>query len=145
MYQFKLQTLLNHHHRQEEVCQKELAEAQRELTDAQQKLKCLKKDKGENIQKLQTRQEGRHHISDVLIFINYIKQLSIYIRAHIQQVDNASENVTHKRNNLIAIMKKRKTLEKLKEKECLEYQKKMLQAERKFNDEVAANRHIRGM
>jgi len=143
MYQFKLQALLDHHHRQEEVCQKELAEAQRELTDAQQKLKCLKKDKGENIQKLQARQEGRHHISDVLIFIDYIRQLSRDIKTQTQQVDSASENVTHKRNNLIAIMKKRKTLEKLKEKEWLEYQKKMLQVERKFNDEVAATRHIR--
>jgi flagellar biosynthesis chaperone FliJ len=42
-------------------------------------------------------------------------------------------------------MKKRKTLEKLKEKEWLEYQQKMMQAERKFNDEVAATRHIRKM
>jgi flagellar FliJ protein len=143
MYQFKLQPLLDHHHRQEEVCQKELAEAQRELTDARQKLKCLKKDKSENIQKLQARQEGRHHISDILIFINYIRQLSRDIKAQIQLVDNASENVTRKHHNLIAMMKKRKTLEKLKEKEWLEYQKKMLQAERKFNDEVAAIRHIR--
>ena len=54
-------------------------------------------------------------------------------------------DVTQKRDNLIAIMKKRKTLEKLKEKEWLEYQQKLMQAERKFNDEVAATRHIRKM
>ena len=145
MCQFKLQTLLNHHHHQEEVCQKELAEAQRDLSDAREKLRRLKKDKGENIQKLQARQEGRHHKSEILIFINYISQLSSDIKAQAQQVHKASEIVTLKRNNLIAIMKKRKTLEKLKEKEWLEYQQKMLQAERKFNDEVAATRHFRKM
>jgi len=143
MYQFKLQALLNHNHHQEEVSQKELAEAQRELTDARKKLKGLKKDKHENIQKLQTRQEGRHHKSEILIFINYLSQLSNDIKAQAQQVHTAAENVTQKRNHLIAIMKKCKTLEKLKEKEWHEYQRKMLQAERKFNDEVAATRHFR--
>ena len=145
MYQFKLQALLNHHHHQEEACQKELAEAQRDLTNALEKLRRLKKDKRENIQKLQARQEGRHHKSEILIFINYIRQLSSGIETQTQQVHKASENVTQKRNNLIAIMKKRKTLEKLKEKEWLEYQQKTLQAERKFNDEVAATRHFRKM
>jgi flagellar FliJ protein len=145
MYRFKLQALLNHHRHQEEVCQKELAEAQRTLTDAQEKLRRIKKDKRENIQKLQARQKECHNISNVLIFTNYIEQLSRDIDARMQQVGKASKNVTQKRDNLITLMKKRKTLEKLKEKEWLDYQQKMMQAERKFNDEVAATRHIRKM
>ena len=99
----------------------------------------------ENIQKLQTRQKEHHNASDILIFINYIEQLSRDIEAQMQQVRKASKNVTQKRDNLIAIMKKRKTLEKLKEKERLDYQQKGMQAERKFNDEVASTRHIRKM
>jgi flagellar FliJ protein len=143
MYQFKLQALLNHRRHQEEVCQKELAEAQRDLSDAQKKLKSIKKDKRDNIQKLQARQTERHNASSILIFINYIGQLSRYLDAQMQLVDHASQHVTEKRDNLIAIMKKRKTLEKLKEKQWLEYQQKMMQAERKFNDEIAATRYIR--
>jgi flagellar FliJ protein len=143
MYRFKLQALLNHRRHQEEVCQKELAEAQRDLADAQKRLESIKKDKKDNIQKLQARQTERHNASNILIFINYIEQLSRDLDAQIQQVDHASQHVTEKRDNLIAIMKKRKTLEKLKEKQWLEYQQKMTQAERKFNDEVAATRHIR--
>ena len=145
MYQFKLQALLNHRRHQEEVCQIELAEAQRGLTDAQEKLRRQKKAMRENIQKLQTRQKEHHNVSDILIFINYIEQLSRDIEAQMQQVRKASKNVTQKRDNLIAIMKKRKTLEKLKEKERLDYQQKGMQAERKFNDEVASTRHIRKM
>jgi flagellar FliJ protein len=143
MYQFKLQALLNHRRHQEEVCQKELAEAQRDLSDAQKKLKSIKKDKRDNIQKLQARQTERHNASSILIFINYIGQLSRDLDAQMQLVDHASQHVTEKRDNLIAIMKKRKTLEKLKEKQWLEYQQKMMQAERKFNDEIAATRYIR--
>ncbi len=145
MYRFKLQALLDHHRHQEEVGQKELAEARRTLTDAQEKLRRIKKDKRENIQKLQARQKERHNISNILIFSNYIEKLSRDIEARIQQVRKASKNVTQKRDNLITLMKKRKTLEKLKEKEWLEYQQKMMQDERKFNDEVAATRHIRKM
>jgi len=143
MYRFKLQTLLNHGRHQEEVCQKELAEAQRDLSDTQKKLKSIRKDKRDNIQKLQARQTERHNTSNILIFINYIEQLSRDLDAQMQQVDHASQHVTEKRDNLIAIMKKRKTLEKLKEKQWLEYQQKMMQAERKFNDEIAATRYIR--
>jgi flagellar FliJ protein len=143
MYQFKLQALLNHRRHQEEVCQKELAEAQRDLSDAQKKLKSIKKDKRDNIQKLQARQTERHNASNILIFINYIGQLSRDLDAQMQLVDHASQHVTEKRDNLIAIMKKRKTLEKLKEKQWLDYQQKMMQAERKFNDEIAATRYIR--
>ena len=145
MYRFKLQALLDHHRHQEEVCQKELAEARRTLTDAQEKLRRIKKDKRENIQKMQARQKERHNISNILIFSNYIEKLSRDIEARIQQVRKASKNVNQKRDNLITLMKKRKTLEKLKEKEWLEYQQKMMQDERKFNDEVAATRHIRKM
>jgi len=143
MYRFKLQALLNHRRHQEEVCQKELAEAQRDLSDAQEKLRCIKRDKRDNIQKLQAMQNECHNASEVLLFINYIEQLSRDLDSQLQQAHSASKHVTQKRDNLIAIMKKRKTLEKLKEKGWLEYQKKMMQAERKFNDEVAATRHIR--
>ena len=143
MYQFKLQALLNHRRHQEEVCQKELAEAQRDLSDAQRKLENIKKDKGDNIQKLQARQTERHNASNILIFINYIELLSKDLAAQIRQVDHALLHVTEKRDNLIAIMKKRKTLEKLKDKQWLEYQQKMMRTERKFNDEIAATRHVR--
>ncbi len=145
MYRFKLQSLLKHRRHQEEICQKEMAEAQRNLTDAQEKLRCLKKIKRENIQKLQARQKELHNVSSIIISINYIEKLSRDVAAQMEQVGKASEKVTQKRHHLIAIMKKRKMLEKLKEKDRLEYQQKMMQAERKINDEVAATRHIRKM
>ena len=145
MYQFRFQVLLNHRRHQEEVSQKELAEAQRELSDARQKLNGIKRKMRENIQQLHARQKERHNASNILMFTNYIEQLSRGIVSQNQRVQQAAQKVTQKRDHLIAVMKKRKTLEKLKEKEWLAYQQKMMQAERKFNDEVAANRHIRKM
>ena len=143
MYHFKLQALLNHRRHQEEVSQKELADAQRELSAAQEDFRRLKKDKRDNVQKLQVRQKERHSTSKILIYINYIEQLSRDIETQRGQVSIASQDVRQKRDDLIAVVKKRKTLEKLKENERLAYQQKIMQAERKFNDEVAATRYIR--
>ena len=143
MYRFKLQALLNHRRHQEELSQKELAEAQRNLSAAQEHLRRLKKDKRDNVQILQARQKERHNTANILIYINYIEQLSQDIEAQHEQVSRASEAVRQKRDDLIAVVKKRKTLEKLKEKEWLAYQQTMMKAERRFNDDVAAGRHIR--
>jgi flagellar FliJ protein len=145
MYRFKLQALLNHHRHQEEVCQKELAVAQQELSEAHHQLKGVKRERRENIQQLHARQKERHNASNILMITNYIDQLSRDIASLKQRVHQAAQKVTQKRDHLIAVMEKRKTLEKLKEKEWLAYQQKMMQDERKFNDEVAANRHIRKM
>ena len=143
MYQFKLQALLNHRLHQEEICQKELADAQRDLSAAQEQLRHLKNDKRDNVQMLQARQKKRHNPSSILMYMKYIEQLAGEIEAQRNQVNKAFQDVRHKREELITVVKKRKTLEKLKENEQLAYQQKMIQAERKFNDEVAAARHIR--
>lgn len=143
MYRFKLQALLNHRRHQEEVSQKELAEAQRELSAAQEYLRRLRNEKHDHVRVLQDRQKELHTATDILIYLKHIDQLSRKIEEQREQVNRASRNVRRKRTELITIVKKRKTLEKLKENERLAYQQKMMQTERKFNDEVATARHFR--
>ena len=58
-------------------------------------------------------------------------------------VGQAKKKVTQKRNDLILCMQKHKTLEKLKEKERLAFQQKIIQKEHKLMDEVASTRHAR--
>jgi flagellar export protein FliJ len=67
------------------------------------------------------------------------------IEKQIQRVHKATKRVTQKHDDLIFIMKKRKTFEKIKEKEWQAYQQKKMQEERKFNDEIASTRHVRKM
>jgi flagellar FliJ protein len=145
MYRFKLEALLNHRRHQEEICQKELARLKRQLADEQEKLRRQKQQKRENIRNLQARQKESNTVSDIILYMKYIEQLSKEIEQQATCVREATQKVSQKRNELIGIMKKRKTLEKLKEKDWLAYQKKMLQDERKFMDEVATTRHARKM
>ena len=145
MYRFKLEALLNHHLHQEEVCQKELARVEGQLADEREKLLRLKEEKRENTQQLQTKQKNHINVSEIILSVNYIRQLSKNIEKQTDCVREAARKMNQKRSELVMIVKKRKTLEKLKEKGQMVYQKKMLQNERKLMDEVASTRHARKM
>jgi len=141
MYRFKLEALLKHRRHQEEACQKELAQARRKLDDEQEELSRKKREHREDIQKLQTKQKESGDVSGIILYINYIQQLSKEIEYQTGRVQEAAKKVDQKRNELILIVKKRKTLEKLKDKEWQTHQQRILQDERKLMDEIASTRH----
>ncbi|CAB1083527.1 hypothetical protein D1AOALGA4SA_11089 [Olavius algarvensis Delta 1 endosymbiont] len=143
MHRFKLEPLLRHRRHQEEICQKELAESERLLADEKSKLRRQKREKRINVQNLQVNQKEKIDVSVLILSMNYIEQLSKKIEEQKRCVREAGKKLNQKRNELIIIMKKRKTLEKLKEKSRLAYQQKTMQNERKFMDEVASTRQAR--
>lgn len=143
MHRFTLEALLNHRRHQEEVCQKELAQCERGLSDEKGKLRRLKTEKRDNIANLQMKQKEKISVYDIILSMNYIQQLSEKVAQQKKCVQQAALMVNQKRDELIAVVKKRKTLEKLKEKERLAYLQKLMQNERKFMDDVAATRHAR--
>ena len=145
MYRFKLEALLNYRRHQEEVCQQELAQTERHLFDERRKLRQLIEEKRNNTKKLQAGQKIQISVSLIILSINYIRQLSRNIEKQTACVRAAIRQVNQKRSELVMTMKKRKILEKLKEKEQLDYRQEMLQNERKILDEVASIRHVRKM
>lgn len=145
MYRFKLEALLNHRRYQEEICQKELAKAQRVLSDEREKLDRKKNEKHESLEKLQTKKKENPTVSDIMLHMNYLTQLSKDIEDQALRVQNSTKLVDQKRHELISIMKKRKTLKKIKYKDWQTYQQKLMQDERKLMDEVASTRHVRKM
>lgn len=143
MYRFKLEALLKHRRHQEEVLQKELADAQKKLAAEQSIQHALERKKRRRVQELQRRQTSGNTITDIVLYLTYIEHLSANIEDQKQRVQIAQQIAHQKRNELIALMKKRKALEKLKEKGRQAYQYKQMQEERKFMDEVASARHGR--
>ena len=143
MHRFKLEALLNHRRHQEDICQKELAESERLLADEKGKLSRWKKEKRDNIEILQVKQKQKINVSDIVLSVNYLQRLSENIEVQKQCVREATKKVNQRRQELIIIVKKRKTLEILKEKDRLAYQQKLMQNERKIMDEVASTRNAR--
>jgi flagellar FliJ protein len=145
MYRFKLEALLNYRRHQEEACQKELAQARRRLTDKREKLEQKKKEKQESLEKLQVKKKVSTTVSDIMLYMNYIQQLSKDIEDQAMLVHKTAKLVDQKRHELVSIMQKHKTLKNLKYKEQQAYQQKLMQDERKLMDEIASIRHARKM
>ena len=142
MFRFKLEALLNHRHHQEEIGQTELARVQQRLTDEQEKLRGQRKEKRDILRKLQNKQKDKINASEIILYVNYINQLSKFIDQQSDIVRVATKSVNQKRNELVKLVKKRKSLERLKEKQRLAHQQKMLLTERKIMDEAASTRHL---
>ncbi len=145
MYQFKLEALLTHRRYQEETGQKELAQVRIKLSEEQGKLDRKKREKQENLERLQTQKKECTAVSDILLYMNYIQQLSIDIKNQAIRVHKTSKLVDQKRHELVSIMRKHKTLKKLKYKEQLAHRQKLVQNELKSMDELASIRHARKM
>jgi len=124
------------------MVQKELAQLQKKLVVEQEKLRAQQRVKQLNLSELKKKQRESRTVTDILLSVNYIEQLSKDIEHQTLRVQDVDKTVTQKRNELISVMKKCKTLEKLKDKEWQTYQQKLMKTERKLMDEVAAVRHV---
>jgi len=137
MYRFNLEPLLNHRRYQEEILQRELAGLKKRLAAEKTKLRVLKKKMREYLQHLQQKQKKGTCASEIKLFFDFADHISKEIQTQYRKVVAAEQNFSLKREELIAVMKKRKVLDKLKEKGWQAYQQKLLKKERDFMDEVA--------
>ena len=88
---------------------------------------------------LQEKQTDGRPASEIKLYIDFVEQLSKEMEAQKQNVLEAERNFSLKRQDLIAAMKKRKILDRLKEKGLQAYEREQLKKERNVLDEVAAH------
>lgn len=142
MYQFKFEPLLNHRRYQEEVLQKELADLKKRLQSEQHQLRRLKKKKRRNVQLLEARQKQGRPASELKLYVDFIDHLTAELKAQAERVMEAQRRFDATRQELMAAMKKRKVLEKLKEKGQQAYEQTQSKKERSLLDDVAGHQFI---
>ena len=140
MYRFNLESLLNYRHYQEEILQKELADFKNQLVQQEQQLRQLKQAWRKNSLELRQRQKSGGKVSGVIMYFRYLDRLTADIDKQKRRVVKTKNRIEQKRRELIEIVKKRKTLEKLKEKRFNTFEQQQLKKERDLLDEVAATR-----
>jgi flagellar FliJ protein len=138
MYQFNLEPLLNHRRYHVEVLQKELADVKMRLDGEKEKLWLLRQKKRKTVQRLQEKQTAGRPASEIKLYIDFVEQLSKEMEAQRRNVLEAKRNFNLKRQDLVAAMKKKKILERLKEKGLQAYEQEQIKRERNLIDEVAA-------
>ncbi len=142
MYQFKLEPLLNHRRYQEEIFQKELAGVKKRLQSEQAQLRVLKNKKRQNLQQLHSRQKQGRPASELKLYVDFIDDLTAEMKTQQEKIIQTQRQFDSTHQALLAAMKKRKALEKLKEKGRQAYDQTKLKKERNVLDDVAGHQFI---
>ena len=140
MYNFNLEPVLKHRKLVEENLQKELAVLKLLLVNEREKLQTYKESRSKFLVELQRKQEEGTTISDVFLYLPFIEQLSKDIEKQNKTVSDLEKDVEQKRQDLVEATKKKKTLEKLKDKGLKAFKQEMIKKEQEFLNEVAVNR-----
>jgi flagellar FliJ protein len=139
MYRFNLEPLLNHRRYLEEVLQKELADLKIRLDAETGKLWALREKKRKTVLQLQEKQIDGRPASEIKLYVDYLEQLLKEMEAQRKKALEAERLFSLKRQDLVAAMKKRKILDRLKAKGLQAYEQEQLKKERNFMDEVAGH------
>jgi flagellar FliJ protein len=141
MYHFKLETLLDHRLRQQEQCQRALADAQRVREQEQLRLLKLEEDQRRCCSELSRQQREAHGARTLPLYYRYLAELGRSLAQQQQRLAAAQQHVESRRGELAAAMKKRKVLERLKEKGLASYRAEQSRREQRDLDEMAVQRY----
>ena len=146
MYRFNLEPVLNHRRLIEETLQKDLALLKISLIDENKRLITYEESRGKLLEELQKIQKEGTTTSDILLYLPYIEQVSKDIERQKNRVLELESKVEQNLKDLLEATKKKKALQKLKEKAFKAYNQKLIKNEQDFLNEVAVsqfNRRIR--
>jgi flagellar FliJ protein len=136
MFRPSFETVLKHRKRVEENLQRQLAELEKSLADEKQTLLGYKSSIRELSAELKQRQMKGSPVSDISLYLSFMKQLSRDIRAQEKSVLQLGTQVELKRRDLLKATQKKKTLEKLKERHMKAQMHARQKQEQAFLDET---------
>ena len=145
MYRFNLQVVLNYRKRIEEGLQMELSGVQRELESAKQVFFAYQREKGYYEEELAKREAREVNIDESILYRDYLKGMNRKIKAQREIVAKAKIEVDKKQEELLIATKKRKVLEKVREKHMKEFMDDLERKERIFTDEISVQRYQKGV
>ncbi|MGE5613338.1 MAG: flagellar export protein FliJ [Bacillota bacterium] len=143
-FTFKLQPVLNVRKQQEDNIKNELGKAIRKLEIEKQKLAELVSALDSVVAEFNDKTR-KTTVRKLILYNGYISLLDSKIKHQKVNVNKASLYVDKIREELLHAMKKRKIMEKLKEKEYGSFLDEQKAAEQKTYDELAGYMHINGV
>jgi len=145
MYKFDFESILQHKIFIEKTLERELAVLKQDLFDEKEKLNINIKEREKHMIDFEQKQRDGISASNSFLYQNFFDRLSKELKLQRKQVGNLENKVGRKNNDLIEAMKKRKILDKLKQKGLQLYMKRLVKKEQKFVDEVSINNYIRNV
>jgi flagellar FliJ protein len=142
-FNFRLETVLQHRRRIEEGCQRELTAALADLAEEKRALAGIEASRDREREEFQQKLKSNMTASEMLLYQRYFDQLAVDILEQKRKVAGTAQVFEKRRTELVAALKKRKVLDKLKEKQMTAAAKKGLKQEQNFMNEMAVTRHAR--
>ena len=143
MYRFNLEPVLNHLTLAEEKVQKELAIFKSVVDDEARKLMNYEEAQNRCLQELAKKQKQSITISVIALYRGFLDRISKDYDRPRERILEAEKRFDKKREDLIAAMKKKKTMEKLKERRLKAYGQVLMKKERDAVNEAAINGYNR--
>lgn len=137
MFVFSLQAVLDYRKNIEEKILGEFSEKKRELELEELKLQNLIKEWSNLIGELRKMQNKSLHVDDLSRYVSYVEQVRENEDKQNIIIAQVSEQLENKRKELLEAVKKRKVIEKLKERHAEEYEDAARAFEQKNSDEMA--------
>ncbi len=137
MFVFSLQSVLDYRNNIEEKILGEFSEKKRELELEELRLINLITERANLIDELRKMQNKPLPVDDIARYISYVEQVRENEEKQRITIAHVSEQLETKRNELLEAVKKRKIMEKLKERHAEEYVIAARAFEQKNSDEMA--------
>ncbi|MCK5011836.1 MAG: flagellar export protein FliJ [Deltaproteobacteria bacterium] len=145
MYRFNLQVLLDYRKRVEEGIQIELSHVQRKLEEEKQLVISYREEKNFYEEELLRREEREIDVEEGILYRDYLKGMRAKIKKQEEIVARMRVELDKKREELLAVTKNRKILEKVKEKDWEKFARELARREGMFIDEVGIRGYLRNM
>lgn len=140
MFKFRLQTVLEYRTVVEERMLRRFSETARRLDEEKSRLQLLEREKSDLIGMMKGVRENAMPAGDIKMLAGYIGALQAREKGQRAAIQEVSLELEGKRKELLESVRKRKIMEKLREKNLAEYQHSLAEDERRMMDEMAATR-----
>ena len=140
---FKLEAVLNHRRHREETARRVFADAVRELRRQEGMLAEMEKTRRHYQQALRARRKDGGAAVEILLYSRYLKRLDAEIDTQLTMVRTLRQDRAKKRLALMATLKDRKVMEKLKEHHLSQVNKEERDMEQKLLNDAAISRYQR--
>lgn len=138
-FKFKLEKVLDYRRQEKGVIQEELAQIQKEFSEAEDKLNELLSNKKELQLKLKEKEKHDIDLQQAMSHRDYLEVLKVKIEEQRKIVNQLQRELNECRQKLLEKRKECKTLSKLKEKQFADYRREFLKKEQEKIDELATN------
>ena len=139
MYKFSLEPVLKYRKLLEEDLQKDFAVLKRQLLDERERLSNFEQVRERFSEELQQKQMKNFNVSDILLYTDFLQEVSKEIEKQSKKILEAEKRVDHKREELVGAMKNRKIIDRLREKGLKAHVQELSKKEQSLMNEAAIN------